>query len=623
MPSSLYEKQVTNILSSRKSSIVKVKIPELKKPVSIQKPFPSPVDWRDCPIYFVMIDRFNNPNSPPRSQWDKATGDPQGGTFEGVRRRLSYIKELGAGAIWLSPVLKNVQFQKQYNYHGYGIVDFLEVDPRFGTSPELAESEFDALVNEAHARGLYIVLDVVINHAGDLFAYDVNGDTWNAAPWSEEPYSKVYWRDKNGTPRREWTESPKNVNKNEGIWPKEFQNNEWFRRQGKEQPIQDTTQGDFDTLKEFKTDLRDYYNDKPVQNLLIRAYQYAIARFDVDGFRIDTIKHVEREFALTFSNAVRELAFSIGKKNFFIFGEAKSNDEKLLAKYTGRYTSEEEEMIGADAVLDFPLQYNLVEATKGFASPKVVEGVFSRRKKVYEESSVMSTHGEASRFFVTFLDNHDDLNRFLYPRYGGDYSKQLTIALACLFCLQGIPCIYYGTEQGLKGTEELYSTDYDPKNGKFEYVREALWGKPDAFNQNSVLYKEIREIAKLRKDEPALRYGRQYFRQVSGNGVDFGFSKEKGGIIAFSRILNDREVVVTANTNVIDAFSGWVIVDNRINNDNTEFRIAYSNVGTRAKAASLGDEAIFEKDDGSISKGWLRRIQVKLAPMKIQVHTNG
>ena len=622
MPSSLFDRQVTDFLSSRKSSVVRVKIPELKKRVSIQKPFPSPLDWRDFPIYFVMIDRFDNPDSPPRSQWDKATGDSQGGTFEGVRRRLSYIKDLGAGAIWLSPVLKNVQFKKPFNYHGYGIMDFLELDPRFGTSPELAESEFDALVNEAHARGLYIILDIVINHAGDLFAYDVNGQVWDSAPWREEPYGQVYWRDKKGEPQKRWAVLPENVDRDEGVWPREFQNNEWFRRRGKEPSVQDATQGDFDSLKEFRTDLRDYYDDKPVQNLLIRAYQYVIARFDVDGFRIDTIKHVDRKFALTFSNAVRELAFSIGKKNFFIFGEAKSNDEKLLAKYTGRYTSEEEEMVGADAVLDFPLQCNLVEAAKGFASPRVVEGVFSRRKKVYEESSVMSTHGEASRFFVTFLDNHDDPNRFYYPRYGGDYSCQVTMTLGCLLCLQGIPCIYYGTEQGLKGTEELYSLDYDPKNARFEYVREALWGKPDAFDQDSPWYKRIREIAQFRKDEPALRYGRQYFRQVSGNGMDFGFSKEKGGIISFSRILNDREVVVAANTNVVNSFSGWVVVDSRINGDDTVFRIAYSNIGTTGDAVLEGKEARFEKDDGSISNGWLRRIQVRLAPMEIQVHTN-
>lgn len=620
MPSSLFDIEVSKVLAPRESSIIQAKIPDLKKQVSMPKPYPSPVDWRDCPIYFVLLDRFNNPNSDPRWQWDKAANDRQGGTFEGVRRQLSYIKDLGAGAIWLSPVLKNVQFHEDYNKYGYGIMDFLEIDPRFGTSSELAEAEFDALINEAHARGLYVILDVVINHAANLFAYDVNGQKWDSAPWRKQPYEKIYWRDENGIPSTESNSLPSDIKKSEGIWPREFQNSQWFRRQGMEQAGQETTQGDFDTLKEFKTELPDNYDDRPVRNLLIRAYQYIIARFDIDAFRVDTIKHVEREFALTFSNAMRELAFSIGKKNFFIFGEARTDDEKILAEYTGRYTSEKDQIIGADAVLDFPLRDNLVQAAKGFAAPTVVKEVFDLRKEVYKD--VLSTHGEASRFFVTFLDNHDDPNRFLYPRYGGDYTSQLTMALGCLFCLQGIPCIYYGTEQGLKGTGELYAPNYDPANSRFEFVREAMWGKPEAFNQNSKLYQDVRRIAQLRIHEPALRYGRQYFRQVSGNGVDFGFSGEKGGIISFSRVLNGREIVIVANTSVVESFSGWVLVDSRINADNTQFRIAYSNFGTTGNASIAGKEARIWKEDSTFYDGWARRIQVKLAPTEIQVYAN-
>jgi glycosidase len=424
MPSSLFSDEVNEVLSSKKTESVEVTLADLHETVTVTRPYPSPIDWRDLPIYFAVIDRFNNPISPPKSQWDKASGDRQGGTFEGVREQLAYIKSLGAGAIWLTPVLKNVQFPKEYNYHGYGITDFLTIDPKFGTSPQSAEAEFDALVNEAHARDLYIILDVVINHTGDVFAYDVNGELKDSVEWTDNPYSRIVWRDEAGAPV---SESPK------GIWPEQLQSNEWFRRQGRQKEKVETTQGDFDSLKEFKTELNDQYNDRPVQNLLIRAYQYAVARFDVDAFRIDTIKHVEREVALTFCNAVREAAFLVGKKNFFIFGEARTSDEKKLAEYTGRYTSEKDQIIGADAVLDFPLRDYLVQTVKGFAAPTVVKSVFDLRKDVLKD--ILSTHGEASHFFVTFLDNHDDPNRFLYPRDGGDYTKQLTLALGCLFCL--------------------------------------------------------------------------------------------------------------------------------------------------------------------------------------------
>jgi 1,4-alpha-glucan branching enzyme len=103
--------------------------------------FPSPEDWRDQCIYFLLVDRFNNPDSPPRHEpFDAEFNQFQGGTFNGIRDKLQYLKDLGVGALWLSPVLKNCQFDA-HSYHGYGIQNFLAVEPRFGSRPELAESE--------------------------------------------------------------------------------------------------------------------------------------------------------------------------------------------------------------------------------------------------------------------------------------------------------------------------------------------------------------------------------------------------------------------------------------------------------------------------------------------------
>ena len=102
--------------------------------------------------------------------------DFQGGTFNGIREQLDYLKTLGAGAIWLSPVQKNCQYSP--SYHGYGIQDFLAIEPRFASNPALAkqdprfvENELRQLVDEAHARGIYIIFDIVLHHAGDVFAY--------------------------------------------------------------------------------------------------------------------------------------------------------------------------------------------------------------------------------------------------------------------------------------------------------------------------------------------------------------------------------------------------------------------------------------------------------------------
>ena len=134
-------------------------------------PFPSPEDWRDLPIYFLMVDRFNNPTAGPRHAPfdDPGFADYQGGKFSGVQAQLPYIKALGAGAVWLSPVLKNLPFDP--SYHGYGIHDFISAEPRFADNPAKADDELRALVDAAHAQGLYVIFDIVLNHTGDVFAY--------------------------------------------------------------------------------------------------------------------------------------------------------------------------------------------------------------------------------------------------------------------------------------------------------------------------------------------------------------------------------------------------------------------------------------------------------------------
>ena len=139
---------------------------------------PSPEDWRDCPVYFLMMDRFSNPAAPPEHP---PFDDPdfsgfQGGKFAGVKANLGYIKALGAGAIWLSPVLRNLPFED--TYHGYGIHDFLSAEPRFALDPDKADDELRDLVDAAHAAGLQVIFDIVLNHVGDVFAYDCPpGDT--------------------------------------------------------------------------------------------------------------------------------------------------------------------------------------------------------------------------------------------------------------------------------------------------------------------------------------------------------------------------------------------------------------------------------------------------------------
>lgn len=581
--------------------VQKVKVD--RKSVQVPIPFPSPEDWRDHWIYFLMIDRFNNPEKKPKRQWDDpGCGDFQGGTLNGISDKLDYIKSLGAGAIWITPPFKNCVFE--HSYYGYGIHDFLAIDPRFGSdgTTETAEQELQNLVLQAHARGLYIIFDVVLNHVGNVFFYEKDGQLFSELDWRDNPYD-IKWRDRYGS--GQWPSPPESCGSDESVWPRELQSNAYFRRRGKG----GEPGGDFGSLKEMVTEFYRYedgYYYHVVRDVLIKAHQYAIAKYDVDGFRIDTLKYVERDFARTFGNAIREFALEIGKRNFFTFGEIWDEEDKIT-KYIGRYTSDEDGIIGVDAALDFPLFSKLSGTIKGFLSPDQLARVFEERKK-YQKSHI-GYHGEAGKFFVTFLDNHDQKERFYYQE-GDKYDPQVILGIGALFSLQGIPCIYYGMEQGLHG-----------RGDRPEAVREALWGKPDGFDDKHPFYLAIKDLSKIRAAEPALCYGRQYFREVSQNGYDFGLSSERGGVLAYSRILNDQEVLAVINTNITNKWTGEVLVDFALNASSPSWRVLFSNMTKEMKELTTHkiSQAMVQKISGERLFGPVRVLPVVLDPMEIQI----
>src|SRR5450755_4197744 len=487
-------------------------------------PFPSPEDWRDRWIYFLMLDRFNNPTATPAHQ---PFDDPdffgfQGGRFSGVQQQLAYIKQLGAGAIWLSPVLKNFSFDPG-TYHGYGIHNFISAEPRFADNPANADIELRQLVDAAHQQDLLVIFDIVLNHTGNAFAYQCDpadqfclsnqGSQSSFHAWSQP----VQWRDQTGAARPDFPDvaAIANPSPDAVVWPSELQQNQFFRRQGTPDGSGDDTVGDFSVLKQMTT------ADRDLQRFLIRAYQYVIARFDIDGFRIDTLRYLKGDLPRLFGNSMREFALSIGKRNFFTFGEVfDANAEQDIATFIGRNTSDKSDLIGVDAALDYPLFNSLKPVVKGFAPPSAVVGMYQNRKNV--EANVLSSHGDATRYFVTFLDNHDVKQRIRYvdPSDPTQFDDQVTLGLACLYSLPGIPCLYYGTEQGLHGS------------GSDPAVREALWGSP-GFQIGSFYYGQISALAKVRAQEPVLRYGRFYFRPISGDGRHFGVSTFPQGILAF------------------------------------------------------------------------------------------
>ena len=240
--------------------------------------------------------------------------------------------------------------------------------------------------------------------------------------------------------------------------------------------------------------------------------------------------------------------------------------------------------------------------------------MYQQRKQT--EQNILSSHGDATRFFVTFIDNHDNKARIRYIPPDGVpiYDNQVTAGLACLLALPGIPCIYYGTEQGLHGS------------GTDPAVREALWGGP-GFDWTNPFFLEIQKVASVRANQAALRYGRFYFRPISGDQRSFGISATAPGVLAFSRILNDQEVLTVANFNTTAPQTVSVIVDSNLCAPGNTFRILYSNRSAPTAPGQVtqlaGGSVFVNEADGSQGSGPVNVVRVTLQPMEAQILRKG
>lgn len=504
---------------------------------------PSPDDWRDQFIYFLLVDRFddNRWHFPYLGFRKKPVLDVKnglgihGGNIKGVTRRLRYLKSLGVTTIWLSPIMKN-RVDANGSLHGYAIQNFLEVDPHYGTKEDLQN-----LVSTAHKMGMYIVLDIVINHTGDNWAYENDSKPEFKSDGTKYPFG--FWRAKN---------LQKQLGPDDAVWPAELQDPDCYTRRGTITNWYDPEQavyGDFFNLKDLNL------NYPPTFEALVAIYKYWMAELDIDGYRVDTVKHVENQASVKFFNNIKEYAESIGKHNFLIFGEIVDSDASI-AKYVGNQMVKGERIQALDASLDFPLYFILDEVIKGRVSP-------AQLRNRYDTLHATYTQTDGSNSLVTFIDNHDQVNR-QYRRFlfDAEDNRQAILGIGYLLTSTGIPTIYYGTEQGFSGG----GTTGDHHDN---FIRECMFGgrwgafgiqHRQYFNKWHTLYKHIAHIATVRSHEPALRYGRLYFREIREDTVDFMYPELGKGMIAYSRILDDTEILVVLNLRPHE-YSNYVTLD--------------------------------------------------------------
>ncbi|MDN5572276.1 MAG: DUF3372 domain-containing protein, partial [Propionibacteriaceae bacterium] len=486
-------------------------------------------------FYFVMTDRFAN-GDPSNDAGDLAgdrltTGlDPtdkgfyHGGDLRGVIDRLDYLDGLGVTAIWLTPTFVNKPVQGEdpdasAGYHGYWITDFTRIDPHLGTNAEMRE-----LIDAAHGRGMKVFFDIITNHTADVIA---RGEGRNAyvgkaiEPYTDADGTPFDDRDYLNTafpamdPETSFPYTPVFPNPgDESIKVPEWLNDPtmYHNRGNSTYSGESDTYGDFAGLDDLFTERRE------VVDGMSDIYASWVG-FGVDGFRIDTVKHVNLEFWQQFAPRMAQAAQAAGNDDFFMFAEIYDTDPGLKSRYTttGRLP----------AALDFGFQANALAFAQG--QPPRGMADFWADDDYYTDAD---SNAYAN---PTFLGNHDmgRIGSLLRGRASDDADLLARVGLAndVMFLSRGQPVVYYGDEQGFAGQggdkdarQDLFATRVQQYAD--EIVIGAAPGSRDRYDTTHPLYARIAALASLREQHPALADGPQIARHAGTSA----------GILAFSRI---------------------------------------------------------------------------------------
>ncbi|MDD5140937.1 MAG: alpha-amylase family glycosyl hydrolase [Verrucomicrobiales bacterium] len=453
--------------------------------------------WQAQNIYQIITDRYYDgdpANNNAEGNYNPTGNSVHGGDFKGLEQKLDYIKALGVTAIWISPVVKNANGE----FHGYAGQDFYQVAPHWGTLANLQH-----MIQEAHARGILVINDIIVNHGGDLiYSTDAGYSSFKAPP---DGYNLRY---RNGSKQ---FAAPFNTNAVNPNLTNIFHNNGSIPDYNTAQHVE---LGELSGLDDFRTE------SPYVRSNMAAVYNYWIAQ-GFDGFRIDTVKHVEMGFWQVWSPVVHAYAATNGKPNFFMFGEVFDGSDSKCGSYTGTQGG------GAfkiDSVVDYPLYFKMgsVFATAS-GNTKQIEDRYSALAANYDPA--------AQDRLVTFLDNHDNA-RFL--NIGGATATRLNVALTFLYTSRGVPCLYYGTEQAFNGGNDPYDRE-DMFDGQFEQGPSL----GDNFNMTYPQFLHVAKLNNFRRLYPALQTGTHVNKWSNSSGP---------GLFAYARRLGTQEVFVVFNT---------------------------------------------------------------------------
>jgi len=500
--------------------------------------------FQDEVFYFVLPDRFYNGDT--TNDLGAAEGDEKralsrggldvthkgmyhGGDLAGLTEKLPYLDEMGITAIWLTPILRNRAMQAGTSgYHGYWILDFTEIDPHWGSNQDLKD-----FISKAHDRNIKVYFDIITNHTADVIKYEechgkdglgwlVEGDRCQfkaTETLATDSYTPLIPAGEEAVKVPAWlNDIDLYHNQGDSHWSGES-----------------SIKGDFAGLDDVKT------TDPKVVDGMIEIYKNLITEFKPDGFRIDTIKHVNMEFWTEFSPALMAHAKSLGINNFMMYGEAYNFDVPSLSKFMteGKMPS----------VLDFALAGTIEAAVVN------QEGTIALANLFAQDHLYQTEEGYNANDLVNFTGNHD-MGRFAYKLKNSDknYSeeeiiKRTLLGHAMMYFSRGVPVVYYGDEQGFVGDggdqdarQNMMPSFVDTYNDDDLLATDKTTAE-DNFDQSHMFYQAFAKYAELYQSYAALRRGKQSTL----------YAQDKPGLFAIKRTFtanngNKQEVVAVFNT---------------------------------------------------------------------------